>query len=566
MTALARKAASRPRSTRKSTPMSEPRPAPQPQPATSWSQTILATLTLVVIIVCIWSPILHSGFIYDDHLQIVSNPDIQSISQIGSLLTKPLWSQLGPSKASSYFRPLFSLLLMGEYLLFGPNPVLWHLASLALHVLVVVSLFAFLLLLFHRVVPAFIGAVLFGLSPGTAEVVSWVSASDESLYTLLILLALCAISLWFRTTDATQRRLLRVASLLLLSLALFAKETAIVGIPIAIAYERFLYGRKKAKSMLSWLVLALPLFALAIGHLRSRVTDTVPASEVLATMPFITTFAIKKLVWPMPVAAFYDLWFDQKHSMLLIVTAGFAAILLSFAMVRFFLRPYRFAAWASLVVFLPVIVWMLSIRLLGDYAMLHDRYLYLAYSGEAMLVAYVMTLGNRRLTLSIGAASLLIVIVESIQVRPVIEQYRDDISFFSHAVGIAPKNLMAIQLLGEAELHQRNCAAAQRTYISAEQVRPDLWRSPFYLGIAYMHCGMAGPASDAFTRATTINGATTEEYALAWYELARVRLIQKDPKGAQNALAQAALRDPGSKKIQFLINQAQMMERVPAAD
>jgi hypothetical protein len=566
MAALARKAASRPRSTRKSTPMSEPRLAPQPQPPTSWRQAILATLTLVVIVVCVWSPVLHFGFIYDDHLQIVSNPDIQSISHVGSLLTEPLWSQLGPSKASSYFRPLFSLSLMGQYLLFGPNPVLWHLASLALHVLVVLSLFGFLLLFFHRVIPAVIGAALFGLSPGTAEVVGWVSASNESLYTLLILLSLCAISLWFRATNASYRRLLRVTVLLLLSLALFAKETAIVGIPIAIAYERFLGGRKHSKPMLSYLVLVIPLFALAIGHLRSRMADAVPPAQVLTTMPFITTFAIKKLVWPMPVAAFYDLWFDQKHSMFLIVTAGFAAILLSLAMVRCFLRPYRFAAWASLVVFLPVIVWMLSVRLLGDYAVLHDRYLYLAYSGEAMLVAYVMTLGNRRLTFSIVAASLLIVVVELTQVRPVIQQYRDDISFFSHAVAVAPKNLMAIQLLGEAELHQGNCAAAQQTYVYAEQVRPDLWRSPFYLGIAYMHCGMAAPASDAFSRATTSNGATTEEHALAWYELARARLIQRDVKGAQDALTQAALRDPGSKRIQSLINQAQTMEKVHAAD
>ena len=78
-------------------------------------------------------PALHFGFVYDDHLQIESNPQLQSWSALGQALHEPLWTQLGPEKASPYFRPLFLLVLFVQHMLFGSNPAPWHLVSMSLH-------------------------------------------------------------------------------------------------------------------------------------------------------------------------------------------------------------------------------------------------------------------------------------------------------------------------------------------------------------------------------------------------------------------------------------------------
>lgn len=516
---------------------------------------VFTAVALVILIFALWIPVLSFGYIYDDHLQIALNPYIQSFSHVPDLLTQPLWVQIDPGKTSSYFRPLFSICLLGQYLLFGHNPSHWHLTSLVLHSSVALALFGFLLLNFNRIFPAFVGAAVFGTSPGTAEVVSWISASDESLYVLLILIALCCIAMRSRISSSRQRKVLNVSTIILLALALFAKETAIVGIPIAFGYEYFLLGRKP-KLFAAYLFLLVPLCAFAFTHSRTRILDARSASSILASLPFVTSFALKKLIWPSPVAAFYDLWFDQRHSLPSIVTACACVAFIVFVMIIcWFKWPYSFGTWASLVIFLPILLWMSSIRLLADYSLVHDRYLYLSIAGIGMLAAFCVSLAERRWMIFLSAGLLLIVSAQTIQARKAVWQYRDDYSFSSNAVLVAPNNVLAIQYLGEAELKLKDCNAATKTYKHAEELRPDLWVSQFYLGITYMHCGLVNLASDAFGRAATATGARSEEYALALYELARARLRLGDYEAARIALGEAAIRDPKSKKIQSLFDQ-----------
>lgn len=524
-----------------------------------------AAVALVVLTVWLWSPALRFGFIYDDHVQIESNLWIQSWSHLGSLLRQPLWSQLGPEHASPYFRPLFSLWLLIQYALLGPDPELWHAASIALEAIVTLALFAFLQLHFRRWLPAFAGAVFFACSPLTAEVVDWVSASDEALYSVLLLLALCALQLSAGAADRTRALLLRWCCAGLLGLAVLAKETAIVGALLAMAWVLLVARDRTARrsGFAGWWMFSVPVAVYLLAHRSLHTAGTRAAAQALAAMPYAALLGLRKLLWPLPVSAFYDLWLGQPHSALSIAVHAGAVVLIAAALV-WAARRTRFVAWALLVVGLPMAVSVGSIGYFRDYDLFHDRYLYLPAAGVAMLVAAAVAKATSQTGLPRGGLPRLVlgsvcilVCVEAGLSRSVSRQFSGDIPLFSHAVQVAPHNIVAQQLLGDGEFKMNDCRTALSHYGKAAELRPDLWKTSFFLGVASARCGDNRAGAASFTRAAAVPAATSQQAALAWYELGRVRIAMGDIGGARVALEQAALRepasDPGSAKISNLL-------------
>ena len=174
-----------------------------------------------------------------------------------------------------------------------------------------------------------------------------------------------------------------------------------------------------------------------------------------------------------------------------------------------------------------------------------------------MLIAAVLARAEarQRLRLITTAIVALVLCVQVWQSRIASLQFRDDAPLFSRAVEVAPHNIVALQLMAEAAIGRSDCSTAIEAYQQAQQLRPDLWKTTFFLGIGYLRCGKSVQAGDAFSHAAIVPGATTEEAALAWYELARINLIQQDAGGAVIALRKAASLDPASRKIQTLLTQ-----------
>lgn len=519
----------------------------------------MAIAALVALTFLVWIPVLHCGFLYDDHMQIETNPELRSWSSAGHLLTNPLWTEMGHGQSSPYYRPLFSLLLICQYQAFGLNPTAWHLVSLSLHLLVTLAIFTFLAIHFNRVLPALLGSSLFAISPATAEVVGWISASEEALCTLLILVSLCGIAARRRIEDRGLLRMFRIVSLLALAAALFAKETAIIGVILATAYEyRFGIGRIRAR-LLPYLMVLPAIAVCALEHSQMELAKSRPLAQTAFAIPRVLGFAVKKIFWPVPVSAFYNAWFGQPHSpWSFIAIPIFLGLFVALAVLLWRTQKHWFELWSCMFMLLPILVWIGSLKVLPDYSFLHDRYMYMPLAGFVLLIAAGMakltTHGRSALWIF---APLALLVVDVVCIRHEIGQFQNDFEYFSNAASVAPRNLLAIDLLAETELQRGACAKAQEIYQYGETLRPDLWRSGFYLGIAYMRCGMAGPAADAFNRSITTHDGTSEEYGLAWYELARARLVQGDEKAAEEAMQQAAQLDPGSRKIRALMHEIQ---------
>jgi protein O-mannosyl-transferase len=524
-----------------------------------WMQwRFIAVASLIAILTAlVWYPALHFGFVYDDHLQIESNRQLQSWGNLSRALQEPLWTQLGPEKASPYYRPLFLFVLFVQHSLFGLNPVLWHLFSIGLHTLVALALFLFLCMQFNRLLPACIATCIFACCPLATEVVSWVSACSESLYTLLFLSALCGLQLSYRAKTATVAFALRLSSACALALAVFTKETAIVAVVLAIAYDYlFLLRKPHFNRILIYAPLILPLIAYLWIHPSLHREDSRSVVQVLSTIPYLSWLALKKLVWPTPVSEFYDLWIDQGHSPTSLAMHIGLLIGVLGAILWVGSRS-RFVAWALAVVVLPLTVVVAGSWFFRDYDLFHDRYLYMSSTGVAMLIAAVLARNKIRLRLRLITTTIvaLVLCAEVWQSHLTSRQFRDDASLFSNAVEVAPHNIVALQLMAETAIGRSDCPTAIEAYQQAQQLRPDLWKTKFFLGIGYLRCGKPVQARYEFGQAAIVPGAKTEEAALAWYELGRINLVQQDVAGALIALRRAASLDPASRKIQILLTQ-----------
>src|SRR6185503_6259221 len=83
---------------------------------------------------------LDGQFVYDDRLQVLKNPTINSLANIPRMFTQGVWQFLNEGDKSvvgPYYRPLFNIALIINHALFGLNVFGWHLFSIALHLVVV---------------------------------------------------------------------------------------------------------------------------------------------------------------------------------------------------------------------------------------------------------------------------------------------------------------------------------------------------------------------------------------------------------------------------------------------
>ena len=104
--------------------------------------TIVPILILILVSFSVYFNALSGDFVYDDTLQIVTNPWIKDIRNIPNLFYTDVWS-FGSSGVviSNYYRPLMHAVYTLNYYLFGLNPWGFHLINILLHCGVTVLVF-----------------------------------------------------------------------------------------------------------------------------------------------------------------------------------------------------------------------------------------------------------------------------------------------------------------------------------------------------------------------------------------------------------------------------------------
>lgn len=160
---------------------------------------LLAAILAAVGVLLVHGGTLRGGLVYDDHRFIEHNPAIRQVLLVRAF-RDPATASHTEGIVPDIYRPLRTVLFSCEYALFaheGADGTIdfglpwWHLVSLLLHLANTLLVLRLLKPLFRgALLPAFLGALLFGIHPLTSECVAWLSSQGDLLAMTFLLSAL----------------------------------------------------------------------------------------------------------------------------------------------------------------------------------------------------------------------------------------------------------------------------------------------------------------------------------------------------------------------------------------
>ncbi|NQY28013.1 MAG: hypothetical protein HRT69_00910 [Flavobacteriaceae bacterium] len=338
----------------------------------------------VLITVIVLSPNLYNNFLnWDDTAYVINNDLIKNFSFNG---IKNIF--ITPEVVSTY-APLTLLSLAIDYAIAGLNPTVFHLFNLLLHIVVVVLVFYLIQLLSKNKMIAFVAALLFGIHPMHVEVVGWISARKDLLYTLFFLGSLIAYYFYSDKESKYPKYYYYIACLLFYVLSLLSKGAAVI-LPLVLFLFDYLKARKfNAKLILEkvpFLLLSIFFVTLAIqmlakgGAMEDRQFTTLVDSLSAGFYGFVTYLI--KAVFPFNLSAYhpypnqlgeYNPWYYYAAAIPVLVL--FFLVLIKFNKNRTLVFGFGFFI-VSLIPVLPF-----------GTAVTADRHTYLPYFGLFYLIS-----------------------------------------------------------------------------------------------------------------------------------------------------------------------------------
>src|SRR5579872_3785152 len=330
-------------------------------------RALLLRLGVVLVLAAItYGATLGFGFVFDDKMQIVENTSIQSWGHIAQYFTRHVWEGVFSGGGGSYYRPIFLLWLRILHALFDYHPLGWHIANLMLHLQVTVLVFHLTRVWTRNDRIATWAALIFAVHPVHAEAVSWISACNETLFTMFGLAAIAAAIERARTDNVLYQGL----SWVLFALALFSKETAIMFMPliaICIAYEQPREAkdrmRRLAQKTIPYLVLTLFYACLRYWALSgvARVLSTHTVEDALRMWPYLILYYTKQLFWlgSRSLVAQID-WIDSWASPTFFLPLFVVAVIAVFAWRAS--RGNKAVAISFWLLFLPILPALFAVR------------------------------------------------------------------------------------------------------------------------------------------------------------------------------------------------------------
>ncbi len=491
-------------------------------------------LMLTVVVYC---STLAFDFVYDDRSQVLYNPWLRSWRFVPHYFTVQVWGFHNPSVLGNYYRPLFFLWLRLNYMLFGLRPWGWHLTSVLAHAGVTLLVYFLASRITGDRPTAALAATIFGVHPAHIEAVAWVSGVTEPSMALLFVSAfLCHL----KARERRKRFQGWIAvSLLLYSVAVLAKETALVLPLLIFAYEWIYWpqaadaasSKARARRIRNAIWRTLPYLALCPPYLivRSAVLKglshpitELPLATIAFTWPSLLWFYLKLLVWPMGLSPCYNTPYVAGPDLFNFVLplgalAGAGLILWVWARRTQAKEPSqsnqsksRAIAFALTWFIVPIVpLFNLSVFLEGDIA--HDRYMYLPSVGFALIAALALRElrvgGGRLFRQPAVQVAVALVVVVFFALGTVFQSlmWADDLLLYSRGVQVAPGNRNVKMNLGNVACERGLYQAGIKLFQEVIQEHPDFWAAYYNLGYTYYKLGNLQEANRYLTRATEVD-------------------------------------------------------------
>ena len=507
-----------------------------------------------------YSATLRYDFLYDDYPQIVFNPFLRAWHYVPQFFVSSVWKHVSPLTPGNYYRPMFLVLMRACYAAFSDRPFGWHMVTLGLHLTATWLTYVVLKKMTGQFTTAWLAALIFGLHPMHHEVVAWVSATTESLFAVLFLLAFLA---YLKSREGSKALWLGV-SCVLYAVSLLSKETAIILPALVFAHAWIEYTPAESETsqgiggrIRSAIVPAAPFIPIAIVYLivRNKILfglghsfADVSAGAWLLTLPSILFFYVRNWFVPYRLSESYDLFYQTSLNFTHVILP--ALILAALAAGIWLLRNrlgaksvYCALAWI-LIPLLPA----LDTFVFRPDELVHDRYFYIPSVGAALLVALIIeSVGKSKLGLfglpsGVLASAAVVTIVLAVVGGRTASVWQDDEHLFTRAHQVAPLNATALNNLGANMMSRQKTSEAEALLLTGYQRDPRDFRFAFNLGRLYYHKADYAQA-DRYMRQVI---ALDPDFADAYVYMAQIELKRDQTADAQKNLHHAVDLNPYS--------------------
>ncbi len=454
--------------------------------STSWKQTLLPGLLLVIVTIALYSRVNHFPFVnYDDGDYVTNNLHVQT----GLDWDTVRWAFT--TYAAANWHPLTWLSHALDCQLFDLSPGGPHDVNLFLHVLNVLLLFLLLRQATGFTGRSFMVAALFALHPINVESVVWISERKNLLSMFFFLLALGAYR-WY----ARQPRLSRYALVaFLFALGLMAKPQVITLPFVLLLWDywplgRLSFGKEKfvpaipsattfpQRNFSSLVVEKLPLLALSLASalITMNAQSTGGATSAFGLSVRLENALVSyaryviKAFWPTHLALFYphpgaSLKSWQMYGALLLLLA------ISALAVEGIHRRYLLVGWLW---FLGTLVPMIGLMQVGTQAMA-DRYAYLSFIGLFIMVCWGVadwTEAKHFPAALVPAVSAVVLIALTAVAYRQVGYWQDNVTLWSHALQVTDRNWLAENNLARALQAQGRTDEAIPHFFKAAEIYP----------------------------------------------------------------------------------------------
>jgi tetratricopeptide (TPR) repeat protein len=454
---------------------------------------------------------------------------------------------------TGHYMPLTWLSLGLDYVLWGMNPLGYHLTSLLLHSLNAAIWFLTLLEILKHARPgegtrarcgmALIGALFFSIHPLRVESVAWITERRDVLSGTFFLLSVFA---YLRSTRAPAR-----GRWLGLSAAAFAGSMLCkamgMTLPLVLLLLDFWplrrFARESWKSVLLEKLPFIGIMVVAAGlsawaqmtaHAITP-TEAYPWSERLGQPGYRLSFYVLRTLLPIGLSPLYF----YRPSFGVGEVVGWIAVLMVtlFLLIRWRRFPEASIAWVS---YLVLIAPVCGIIQAGPHAVA-DRYSYLACLPFAALasgaLAFATGAAARRATAA--AAILVLVGLAALTIRQC-GYWKDSIALWDRALAIEPDVYFSLQNRGSARMERLDWEGALSDFNRAIELHPSYAPSWYGRGVTRAGLGDHPGAVSDLTQALAL--APGKADALSARGLSRARL--GDRAGALQDADAAVVRAP----------------------
>lgn len=271
------------------------------------ARRVVAPLLIAVLAVTAHGRGAWNGFIWDDDAYVTANETLRTADGL-----RKIW--LEPRSIPQYY-PLVHTTYWLEYRAWGLEPAGYHAVNVLLHAATAVLLHRVFLQLSLPV--PWLAAALFAVHPLGVESVGWVT---ERKNTLSLFLASAAAAAWLRwrfgPSEARGGGVWLGLAVGCFTLAMLAKTVAAMLVPmlmIAVWWKTGRIGLRDLGGVAPLVAIGLPLAGFTVWLEKHHVgADEVdwqlsPAGR-LVLAGRAACFYAQKLLWPWPLAFFYDRW------------------------------------------------------------------------------------------------------------------------------------------------------------------------------------------------------------------------------------------------------------------